>query len=1232
MGLFDRWLTSGRKPAIESKVNLSEQEVARLIGEGQSHEAHGRVLEAVQCYLAAIPLAANPARAYLNYGNALLTTGKFEDAMDAYDNALKHDPDYSGAYYNRGNALLGNGAPEAAIINYRRALEIKPDYAEVHCTLGVAFQALGQFEDSQISLRRALELNPKFTEALFNLGMTLKLLARPEEALSCFRQAAVINPEFTAAHSAADKILKSLKQVETLYNLAITLQQSGQLESAADHFRQVLEIKSNFVEALYNLGLVLQEQGQPENAITYYRKVLEIKPDSAESQFRLGLALQDLGRFDDAVACYRRALALQPNFVVAHNNLGLVLQELGQLDLALACYRRALELDPDFTDARNNLLLILNYFPDTRPPTFVEEARKFGQVVAKKVTARLSSWKCSSSPERLRVGLVSGDLRTHSVGYFIAGLLPHIDLTLIELIAYPTYLKEDELTSRIKPYFSAWKPLSGMSDEAAARLIHADGVHVLVDLSGHTSHNRLSLFAWKPAPVQVTWLGLPNTTGVQEMDYVLGDAIATPPETAGQFTEKIWRLPDCYVCFSAPHHSLEVVSLPALATGRVTFGSFNNLTKMNDAVVELWARVLLAVPGSRLYLKTSQLNDTGMRELTLRRFAVWGIKPERLLLGGTQGSIVDHLAEYHKVDIALDTFPYTGTTTTVEALWMGVPVLSLQGDRFMSLSAKSIATYAGLADWVALDRDDYIAKAAAFSADLTRLSALRAGLRRQVLASPVFDSPRFARNFESALRDMWLTWSSTHAETASQGGINSSNTNLTAISLANGLRVTVPASLQHMTTFVLNEQLDWFEDEINFVRHFVRPGMHAIDIGANFGLYALNIAKIIGDSGKLWAFEPAEYTASCLTDSLSDNEFNNIVLVQAGLSDRCGEAKLYISSNSELNSLSPTATGSEQFESIELLTLDSCREKFKWDRIAFIKMDAEGEELNILKGGAAFLSSASPLIMYELMHGQETVSLALAKKFQELGYINYRLLPALNILIPFDQGQPFDDSLLNLFCCKEDCAIRLEQDGFLIRNLEYKSGHSGMFATEYFNDCEFADSLRTVTNPFKSSGSENYAEILECYLASRSIRLSSSDRVAYLMSALRGALRAVDSGEQSIVRLITYARIAIDAGERSLGVKILGSLVNRYHPKFDFEINEWFLPAAERYDAIDPNGNIQDWLMSSVIEQFIIKHAFSAYFTGQAILPLFERLQSLGFMDSTMQKRHEFVRSAFSAA
>ena len=278
---------------------------------------------------------------------------------------------------------------------------------------------------------------------------------------------------------------------------------------------------------------------------------------------------------------------------------------------------RPLSIEPDFLEAYSNLLFSLSYAPGRHPSHYLEEASGYGRMAAKKVEAPFSAWRCAPRPERLRIGFVSGDLHNHPVGYFLESVLSRIDPSRMELIAYPTGHRVDELTLRITPYFSAWKSLVGLSDKAAAALIHADGIHVLLDCSGHTAGNRLPVFAWKPAPVQVSWPGYFATTGVAEMDYFLGDPYVMPAGEEGHFTEEVWRLPETYLCLTTPDVPLEVGPLPALSFGSITFGSFNNLVKMNDAVVALWARVLRAVAGSRLYLKTKQLNDPGVRDTTL---------------------------------------------------------------------------------------------------------------------------------------------------------------------------------------------------------------------------------------------------------------------------------------------------------------------------------------------------------------------------------------------------------------------------------------------------------------------------------------------------------------------------------------------------------------------------------------------------------------------------------------
>lgn len=536
-------------------------------------------------------------------------------------------------------------------------------------------------------------------------------------------------------------------------NQHIALYNAGRYTELESRARSLVEQYPNFGFGWQLLGGSLQMQNK--DALSVFQKVAELLPGEADAHYNLGVALKSAGRFVDAVTSYRRALRIKPDYAEAHYNLGNALKQLGQLNDAQASFRHAMKFKPDFIDAQSNLLFCLNFSTRYTPADYLAEALRFGKMASQSATATYTSWRCECQPQRLKVGFVSGDLSHHPVGYFTESLLAQLDPTRIELIAYPTQPKEDDFTSRIKPSFSQWHSLVGLSDQAAAQLIHADGAHVLMDLSGHTAHSRLPMFAWKPAPIQVTWLGLPTTTGISEIDYVLGDPIATPLQDANHFSEQIWQLPETYICLSIPETALEVNALPALENGFVTFASFNNLAKMNDATVALWAHTLAAIPASRLLLKAHQLKDAAVVNTTLQRFAAQGIAAQRLILEGPTTLRADHLTTYHRADIALDPFPYPGVTTSAEALWMGIPVLSMQGDRFMSRTAASIAHNAGLPDWIAASEDDYVAKAAHFASDLPKLATLRAGLREQVRTSPLFDAPRFARHFEDALWGMW---------------------------------------------------------------------------------------------------------------------------------------------------------------------------------------------------------------------------------------------------------------------------------------------------------------------------------------------------------------------------------------------------------------------------------------------------------------------------------------------
>ena len=609
-----------------------------------------------------------------------------------------------------------------------------------------AFKALGlalqqQGKDAVPALVQAAELAPDDAEAWSNLGHVLASRGSSEQALASFQHALKVQPGSAQVHQSTGSLLRSL----------------GRSAEALPFLREACELSPKDPVHRANLGGALHELGDYRGAVAAFESAIALKRDFAEAWSSLGNTRREMGELLAAVSACRQAVALKPDFAPAHGNLGNALQDMGQPDEARASLLRALSIEPGLFRIRSNLLFGQNYSLHADAAELLAQARLFGDLAARGAQP-FAQWPGTTDAKRcLRIGLVSADLRQHPVGYFLEAFLKELAdraAGRMDLQVYSQSTRSDALTVRLRACCSSWREVAALSDEALARQIHADGIDILIDLAGHTAHNRLPVFAWKPAPVQVSWLGYFATTGVQAMDYLLADPWTLSPDLEAHFTESVWRLPRTRLCFSVPDVDVPVGPLPALASGQITFGCFNNLAKLNEEVLSLWARILAGVPASRLFLKSRQLNDPLMREQVATRFAALGIPAGRLRMEGF-GTREQYLASYRQVDIALDPFPFPGGTTSVEALWMGVPVLTLAGDRFLSRQGVGLMMNAGLEQWVASDAQDYLARALRLSSDLPALAHLRDHLRAQVLASPLFDAGSFALEFEAALRAMW---------------------------------------------------------------------------------------------------------------------------------------------------------------------------------------------------------------------------------------------------------------------------------------------------------------------------------------------------------------------------------------------------------------------------------------------------------------------------------------------
>jgi predicted O-linked N-acetylglucosamine transferase (SPINDLY family) len=541
--------------------------------------------------------------------------------------------------------------------------------------------------------------------------------------------------------------------------LGVIARQMGRTDIAVDLFRRAIALRPGYPEAHSNLGNALKDKGQLDEAIAAYRQAIALRPGYAEAHSNLGNALNDKGQLDEAIAAYQQAIALDPNLAETHSNLGNALNDKGQLDEAIAAYRQAMTLRPNYTEAHSNLAYTLHFHPSYDAQAIAGEHCRWKSQHAEPLRKFIQPHTNNRDPERrLRIGYVSPDFRKHPVGRFLLPLLAHHDKKQVEVFGYSQVALHDEITDRLRSYTDGWRTILGLSDAGVADVIRQDQIDILVDLAMHMANSRLLVFARKPAPVQVTYLAYCSTTGLDTIDYRLSDPYLDPPGGDESFySEKTIRLPETYWCYESIIASSEVGPVPALERGVITFGCLNNFCKISEPALGTWAEVLGAVPNSQLLLSAHQGSH---RQRVQQRLERDGIEPSRVQFAGRM-PLEKYFDLYRRIDIALDTFPYGGGTTTCDALWMGVSVVSLVGTTAVNRGGLSILSNVGVPELTARSKEEYVRLASALAADLPRLRDLRMTLRGRMEQSPLMDAPRFARHIEAAYRQMWRSWCET---------------------------------------------------------------------------------------------------------------------------------------------------------------------------------------------------------------------------------------------------------------------------------------------------------------------------------------------------------------------------------------------------------------------------------------------------------------------------------------
>ncbi len=665
-------------------------------------------------------------------GARLLLARDFSGAERACEHALEHNPDRAQGWYLLGRARQELGKLEEAAHAHRRAVELQPGFPEAHNNLGIVLKKLGRVDQALSSYREAVRLRPDYVEACNNLGNVLVQVDRADEAIECFRHIIRSRPDYAEAHN----------------NLGLAFKGQGRWAEAQASLREAIRLQPGFAAAFTNLGIVFAEMGENDQAMDCYARALAIEPRLEEALCGRGCLIGRRGELEEAESSFREAIRLIPDSAELWGNHGYFLAEQGRISEGLASYREAMRLGPGSTTIQSNYLFFLNYDPRIDPATLLAEHRRGAAALTCGATPRSHERHDRSDGRPLRVGYVSPDLRRHAVACFFEPIVANHDRRRVEAISYADVGSPDAVTARLRSLSHEWRDIRHLSDDRVEELIRADRIDILVDLAGHTARNRLRIFARKPAPVQVTYLGYPSTTGLETFEAIITDASVDPPGGPAQSTEEPLRIPGGCYCYASPTDVPDVAPLPMLRASGPTFGSLHKLPKLNPGVLDLWAALLRAIPSARLLLFRDTLRGRRRDEI-LAHFEARGVD-----LGWVEiqhdWRPEEHWAIFASIDVMLDVFPWCGHTTACESLWMGVPVVTLAGLRRSSRMTASVLTMMGLSEWIAESPEQYIEAASRLVSDRYRLSQLRGDLRERMRGSRICDGRSFTRDLEAA--------------------------------------------------------------------------------------------------------------------------------------------------------------------------------------------------------------------------------------------------------------------------------------------------------------------------------------------------------------------------------------------------------------------------------------------------------------------------------------------------
>lgn len=1161
------------------------------------------------------------------------------------------------AFHFSGIAFVQKGDYTTALSFLNEALKQGSDEPETYHAMSICHFNLGNFEEAEEYAEKALDRNPEFFKGWLHLGSLYRAQARLDEALKCFQKANQIDP----------------KSASVAFRIGQIYDDQGVLNKALELYNITLKIDREYTEAYLAKAEVLKKQSNYEEAEEAIYEVLSQNPRNVAAKVSLAELFKYRGNYEKAIELYERLIEQYPNLAGARINYALCLQELGMYEESEKNYLQAFKDAPTEFESLSNYLMALHYNPQRSKEEIFEAHKLWDQHFAPKERPPRPIPFDTSTDKKLRVGFISGGFRAHPVGWMITKALENLPKNKFEIYCYTTHNKYDQVTKRIHAASDRWQSVVSYNDHVIAGMIRDDEIDILVELSGHSADTRLKTVVMEPAPIIVKWVGgLFNTTGMKSVDYLISDHQETPAGEEAFYTEKLVRMPDDYICFMPPEYSPDVAELPAKKEGVVTFGCFNNPTKVNDVTLEKWADIMNQVPNSRLFLKSKQYDTEALRTRITETMASAGISEDRLIFEGlSQHPIL--LEKYNEVDIALDPWPYSGGLTTCEALWMGVPVVTKPGPTFAGRHSATHLFNTGFPEWITDSWDEYTEKVVSLASDIQQLAEIRKGLREKVAASPICDGERFGAHLSKAFREMWKQrvkgyeknlpegeWQD-HIEIANTSDkdiqrnkkdameqVNDIETDFLKeetkrvvesvkaevnghsngyangqkspkaekhpetfrINTKDGVTICTPPDTKMMTPYVLLEQNEWYENEMDFIRDYLKPGMNFVDVGAGFGVYALPAAKLVGEEGTVFSFEPGVIAKKHLEMSKLENGFQNLEIIGKAISDKAGKQNWKLAETPELNKIDESGE-----EKVQSTTLDSWWQFESEPKIDFMKVDVNGSETQVLEGAKELLESESPVLLLSIT---EQKADTFADTLKEQGYILYEYIPGPGILAEHELEFGADPYMQNLVAIPESKIEAFKKEGWLHDETVMPADVvADLWKTTLRELPWTSDLMEQWENHEKSEGILSYLQALNYLIAAEQIDIYNSDleqprsqKAILLLNAAQILIGLYNQGANSTSVVFTLVRTLNALGKRGQAVEVMQKLIESTKlGQENMNVDLPFMLPIPEQDTNSIKTDLPKWLMVKTVEAWILLKDLTTYLSGEQERKLLEVLE-----------------------